>query len=114
MTDTPVTPVSDNLRVVPEFRPGEHDTMAEILSGKLDRRLARFRTVELELSVKDRDSAQQRAVLECWVDGTKLVATSTKRELPAAVAELRDDLFRQVDRHVNRQRPKTSRQRRER
>jgi ribosome-associated translation inhibitor RaiA len=84
-----------------------------VISGKLDRRLARFPAdeVELELSVKERETRSQRVVLEAWIAGQqRMVATSTRRELWAAVAEVRDDLFRQIDRAVNRASPKTSRQ----
>ncbi|MTV27304.1 HPF/RaiA family ribosome-associated protein [Nitriliruptoraceae bacterium ZYF776] len=103
--------IEQRLRIVPEFRPEEYAQVTEILSGKLDRRLSRWdaEQVELELSVKDRDTNSQRAVLECWISGLpKFVATSTERDLDAAVTEVRDDLFVQINRHVD----KTTDQRR--
>ncbi|MFA9430881.1 HPF/RaiA family ribosome-associated protein [Egicoccus sp. AB-alg2] len=98
-----MTTIAERLRIVPEFRPDEYDRVTEILSGKLDRRLKRWNPeqVELEISVKGRDSDQQRVALECWVSGLpKLVATSSQRKLDDAVAEVRDDLFTQIDKHV--------------
>lgn len=94
------------LRVVPQFRPDERDGILEVL-GKLDRRLARFEAhdVELELSVKDRDSRQQRVTLEAWIARFgHLVATSTQADLQAALMEVRDDLWRQIDKAVERRR----------
>ena len=89
---------------MPEFTPEEYNQVTKIIAGgKLDRRLLRWRPeqVELELSVKERDTAKQRTVLEAWIAGLpKLVATSRERELHKAVTEVRDDLFTQIDRHV--------------
>ncbi len=98
--------LSDRLRIVPEFRPDEYDRVRETLFGRLERRLSRWEPeqVELEISVKDRDSNKQRMVLECWISGmNRMVATSTQRDLFQAVVEVRDDLWRQVDREVTRQ-----------
>jgi hypothetical protein len=100
-----VSIIEQRLRIVPQFRPDEYPQVTNILAGKLDRRLSRFGAdkVELELSVKDRDTDSQRVVLECWITGQpRFVATSTERSIEAGVAEVRDDLFRQVDRHVTR------------
>lgn len=97
---------SDRLRVVPEFRADEHDRVRELLlDGKLGRRLSRWepRDVELEISVKDRDTPKQRMTLECWISKVpRMVATSTRPDLEAAVLECRDDLHRQIDRFVTR------------
>jgi hypothetical protein len=42
-------------------------------------------------------------VLECWITGQpRFVATSTGTSVEAGVAEVRDDLFRQIDKHVTR------------
>ncbi|GGI06777.1 HPF/RaiA family ribosome-associated protein [Egicoccus halophilus] len=101
-----MTTIAERLRIVPEFQPEDYDRVTEILSGKLDRRLQRWEAeqVELEISVKGRDSDQQRVALECWISGLpKLVATSTERRLDTAVGEVRDDLFRQIDKHVTKQ-----------
>jgi ribosome-associated translation inhibitor RaiA len=95
--------VADRLRIVPEFQPEEYDQVRELLFGKLERRLARWdvEDVELELSMKDRDTNSQRTTLECWLPGPgKLVATSNETDRDRAVIEVRDDLWRQIDRFV--------------
>jgi ribosome-associated translation inhibitor RaiA len=100
-----VSTIADRLRIVPEFRPDEYEWIRELLFGRLERRLSRWdpSQVELELSVKDRDTSKQRMTLECWISGVpRMVATSTERELHTAVAEVRDDLWRQVDKFVTR------------
>ncbi len=97
--------MKDRLRVVPEFRSEEHDRYRDVLFGRLERRLKRWKPeqVELELSVKDRDSRSQKVTLECWIAGVpKIVGTSTHTELDRAVTEARDDVWRQVDRFVTR------------
>jgi ribosome-associated translation inhibitor RaiA len=98
-----VPDMSERLRIVPEFRADEYDWIRDLLFGRLERRLSRWEPsqVELELSVKDRDTPKQRLTLECWISGVpRMVATSTERELHTAVAEVRDDLWRQVDKFV--------------
>lgn len=96
--------IEDRLRVVPEFRPDEHERVRDLLlDGKLARRLSRWdpSDVELEISVKDRDTSKQRMALECWIARVpRMVATSTRQDLEAAVLECRDDLYTQVNRHV--------------
>ncbi len=95
--------IQDRLRIVPEFRSDEHDRIVELLFGRLERRLQRWEPdqVELEISVKDRDTPKQRMVLECWITGVpRMVATSTDQDLFKAVVEVRDDLWRQIDRFV--------------
>jgi hypothetical protein len=74
-----------------------------LLDGRLGRRLARWNAgdVELEISVKDRDTDKQRMALECWISRLpKLVSTSTRPDLEAAVLECRDALYTQVDRLI--------------
>jgi ribosome-associated translation inhibitor RaiA len=95
--------VEDRLRIVPEFRPDEYDMVTELMSGKLDRRLSRWQPsdIELEISVKDRDTSKQRMAVECWISKLpKMVATSTKQEIEAAVIECRDGLHRQIDKFI--------------
>jgi ribosome-associated translation inhibitor RaiA len=101
-----VSEMKDRLRIVPQFRPDEYDRARELVFGNLERRLERWEPsqVELELSVKERDTDSQRVVLECWITGTpRFVATSTEKDLWKAVAEVRDDVRRQVNRHVTKQ-----------
>lgn len=85
--------------------------------GRLDSRLRSFPdgTVELLLSVKERDTPSQRAVLEARIDGfPALVATSSLTDLRAALDDLRDDLIRQITDAKNRSEPRNNRNLRER
>jgi ribosome-associated translation inhibitor RaiA len=108
--DTPsgvtVSDFRDRLRVVPEFLPEEYDKVKDVLFGRLDRRLSRWdpAQVELEISMKERETAQQRVTLECWIAGVpKIVGTSRQLDMDQAVIEVRDDVWRQIDRHVTKQ-----------
>ncbi len=100
-----MTTFADRLRIVPEFKSSEHERIKELMFGRLERRLARWEPeqIELEVSVKDRDTSKQRMALECWISGeNKIVATSTESDLMKGVVEVRDDLWRQIDKAVNR------------
>jgi ribosome-associated translation inhibitor RaiA len=95
--------IQERLRIVPQFRPDEYDKIRELMVNSLERRLERWEPeqIELELSVKERDTDQQRTVLECWLAGVpKMVATSTEADLDKAVVEVRDSLRRQINRYV--------------
>lgn len=81
----------------------------------LDSRLRSFRsgTVELQITVKERDTPSQRTTLEAWIAGQpRLVATSTRTNLDQALTEVRDDLIRQITDAKNQTEPRNSRQRR--
>jgi ribosome-associated translation inhibitor RaiA len=96
--------VEQRLRVVSEFREDERPYVVQQLAGKLDKRLARWdpEQVELELSVKERATPSQKVVLEAWISSLPhLVATSNENELQAALNDVRDDLFKQIDKHVS-------------
>jgi hypothetical protein len=111
-TGVNVSEMSDRLRIVPEFRPDEYERARELLFGRLERRLSRWQPeqVELELSVKERDTSSQRTVLECWIAGLpKIVGTSTEQEIEKAIVEVRDDVWRQIDRHVTKKESARSR-----
>lgn len=93
----------DRLRVVAGFRGNESEKAREILFGRLNSRLARWQPeqVDLELSVKERDTPSQKTVLECWISGMpRFVATSRESEIDKALAEVRDDLWTQINREV--------------
>lgn len=105
--DNPAT-LAERLRIVSEFRPDERERILDVLD-KLDRRLGRFEAdeVELELSVKDRDSRQQRVTLEAWIGWLgHIVATSTEQVLHDALMDVREDLWTQIDKAVERRRSK--------
>lgn len=78
----------------------------------LDARLRSFdpNSVELELTVKERDTPSQRVTLEAWIAGQpRLVATSTRSGFDGAIAEVRDDLIRQISDAKNRSEPRNNR-----
>ncbi|HEX6417820.1 MAG TPA: hypothetical protein VFZ77_04965 [Acidimicrobiales bacterium] len=91
--------VAQRLRLGSGFAAGERPAIVGTLAA-LDRRLATFgaERVDLELSVKERDTASQRVVLECAIAGwPRSVATSIEPRMDQAVAEVRDDLLRQLN-----------------
>jgi len=113
MSDTTAT-VESSLRLGGGFEPPERDGVIARFS-KLDSRLRSFRpdAVELELTVKERDTPSQRTTLEAWIAGQpRLVATSTRTNLDQALTEVRDDLIRQITDTKSRTEPRNNRQRR--
>lgn len=94
----------DQLSLGAGFSDSERDRIVDRLQ-KLNRRLRRFPAdgTFLELSVKDRDTNSQKVTLECEVPKfSRLVATSDEPDLKAALMEVRDDMWRQIDDAVNR------------
>lgn len=84
--------------------------------ASLDSRLRSFRSeaVELQITVKERDTPSQRTTLEAWIAGQpRLVATSTRTNLDQALTEVRDDLIRQITDAKNRTEPRNNRLRRD-
>ncbi len=82
--------------------------------GRLDERLRSFEagTVELQLSVKERGTPSQHTTLEAWIAGQprlRLVATSSRTDFDGALAEVRDDLVRQITDAKNRTEPRNNR-----
>lgn len=103
--------VATTLRLTHGVAPGEFDRVAGLL-GRLDGRLKSFPdgAVELQLSVKERDTASQRTTLEASIAGQpRLVATSDRPDFDAAIAEVRDDLVRQITDAKNRTEPRNNR-----
>ncbi|MCW4353124.1 hypothetical protein ONR57_07420 [Hoyosella sp. YIM 151337] len=93
----------DRLRVIAGFRESEAEQVRDLMFGRLNSRLARWQPsqVDLELSVKERETPSQRVVLECWISGMpKFVATSRENDLDKALVEVRDDLWNQINREV--------------
>jgi hypothetical protein len=69
--------------------------------------------LQLQLSVKERGTPSQRTTLEAWIARReRLVATSIRPDLDAALAEVRDDLVRQITDAKNRSEPRKNRLRR--
>jgi ribosome-associated translation inhibitor RaiA len=100
-----VSKFKERTRVVGDFRADEQDKFRDLLFGRLERRLKRWDAdqVELELSLKERGTPSQKTVLECWIAGApRFVGTSKEEDLDKAVVEVRDDVWRQVDRYITR------------
>jgi ribosome-associated translation inhibitor RaiA len=108
------TITDERLRLGAGFSADEREPIVARM-GSLDRRLSTFRVegIDLELSVKERDSASQRVVLECWIAGwPRTVATSTRPDVDEAVNEVRDELVRQLNDQKTRTEPRNNRARR--
>lgn len=109
----PTATVDSSLRLGAGFRPGERDELVGRM-GALDARLRSFRAdqVDLQLSVKERDTPSQRVVLEAAIHRLPaLVATSTLAELTAALDDVRDDIIRQITDTKERTEPQKGRPR---
>lgn len=107
-----VATVDGTLRLAGGVEPGERDHIVDRWS-KLDHRLRSFRAeaVQLQLTVKERDTPSQRATLEARIAGRPtVVATSHEPSFDQALNELRDDLIRQLTDAKNRQEPRNNRQ----
>ena len=84
--------------------------------ASLDSRLRSFRagSVELRLTIKERDMPSQRTTLEASIAGRpRIVATSTRTDFAPALSEVRDDLVRQITDAKTRTEPRNNRQRRD-
>lgn len=107
--------VEASLRLGSGLAASERDEVLERFAA-LDARLRSYPAgeVELVLSVKERDGADQKTTLEVWIAGTqRVVATSSRTPLDQALTEVRDDLIRQLTDAKNRTEPRQSRQRRD-
>ncbi len=103
---TPAT-VDRCLRLGHGFAEAERPDVVAALSG-LDAHLAAESAdvVDLDLSVKDRDAAQQRVTLLCRIAGLpEVVATAEERDLHRALTRVRDEAVRQVTDERTRRRP---------
>ncbi|WP_233159702.1 HPF/RaiA family ribosome-associated protein [Actinophytocola xanthii] len=108
--------IAERLHLATGFLSSERDWVVQRLAA-LGTRLRSFRDtqIDLEISLKERHGSGQQVTLECWISRTPrmhLVATSTARELAAAVNEVRDDLIRQVDDAKTRTEPRNGHVRR--
>jgi ribosome-associated translation inhibitor RaiA len=91
--------LEERLRLGAGFGEEDRGRVLEMLSA-LRRHLAHWRPeqVDLEISVKNRDGAEQKVTLEAWLPGwPSLVATSTDPDLDHALAEVRKDLIRRIE-----------------
>lgn len=107
--------LADRLRIATGFTQDERSWIVERFES-LFRRLRGHQpdSIDMELSVKDRDTAEQRVTLELWVSGwPRLVATSRKTDISPAMTEVRDDMTRQVDDTKEKREPNKNRHLRE-
>ncbi len=96
----------EQLRVGFGFEESERLRIVELLR-KLDRQLQRFPAegVELELTVKDRDTTAQKVTLEAWLPNIpRIVVTSKEHSLRDALMDVREDLWRQIKESLDRRR----------
>lgn len=94
------------LRLGAGFGEGDRQMVEQRLE-KLNRRLRRFpaESTELVLTVSDRDSAAQKVTLQCLAPKyAPFVATSNEPDLRAALREVREELWRQIDDAVTKRR----------
>lgn len=96
----------DLLRVEHGFEESERPRVIELLR-KLDRQLNRFPAdaVDMELTVKDRDTTAQKVTLEAWLPNLpRIVATSKEHALRDALMDVREDALRQIRDQLDRRR----------
>lgn len=101
----------EDIRLGAGFTDDERGDIVSRLS-KLDRRLKRFDqdAVDLEISVKGRDTNEQHVVLEARVAGyERFVATSDEPQMRDALNDVRDEIWRQIDDAVNKRTSKARR-----
>jgi hypothetical protein len=98
--------VEGQLRLGTGFNDTERPKIVE-LYAKLDKRLKRWSAeqVDMELSIKERETPSQSLTLECWIaagGNSRFVATSSENALQDALMDCREDLWRQIDEYVSR------------
>lgn len=94
------------LRLGAGFTEDDREQVEERLE-KLNRRLRRFPAegTELLLTVNDRDSTAQQVTLQCLAPHyAPFVATSKEPDLRAALREVREELWRQINDAVTKRR----------
>jgi ribosome-associated translation inhibitor RaiA len=91
--------LAERLRLGFGFSAAHRSHVLDLLSS-LERHLARWgpEQVDLEISVKDRHGPEQKVTLEAWLPKwPPLVASSSARDLDAAVIEVRKEMIRQIE-----------------
>jgi hypothetical protein len=102
-----VNAVADRLRLGPGFHEKDHTKVVETLSS-LDRHLAHWRpeALDLRISVKDRDTLNQRVTLEIWLPGWhSLLAHYQDRDLGHALVEVRKVMVREIEEERSKHEP---------
>jgi ribosome-associated translation inhibitor RaiA len=115
MTAIPQEPdlIGERLHLATGFLESERDWIVRRLAA-LGPRLRSFHPVQvdLEISLKDRQGADQRVTLECSIRRTPslhLISTSSAPELAVALNDVRNGLIRQIDDAKTRTEPRNNR-----
>jgi ribosome-associated translation inhibitor RaiA len=114
--NTPASTLDEHLRLGAGFAEAERPRIARALSALIPH-LSGWDDdqVDLEVSIKERDSPDQKVTLQAWLPGrVHLVATSHEREVDHALAEARKDLIRQIEDERSRRDPRERRKTRKR
>jgi ribosome-associated translation inhibitor RaiA len=114
--NTPARTLDDRLRLGAGFAEAERPRIRRALSA-LAPHLSGWEDdqVDLEVSIKEPDSPDQKVTLQAWLPGrAHLVATSRERDLDHALADVRKDLIRQVEDERSRRAPREGRKTRKR
>ncbi len=107
--------LADRLRLGTGFHDNERPQVLDRLAS-LDRRLAHFPadSVDLEISIKEREGAAQKVTLEAWIGGLPhMAARSEAAELTVALGEVRDELLRQIGDAADKRDPRKNKHLRE-
>ena len=114
--NTPASTLDEHLRLGAGFAEAERPRIVRALSA-LTPHLSGWEDdqVDLEVSIKEPDSPDQKVTLQAWLPGrVHLVATSHERDLDRALAEVRKDLIRQIGDERSRREPRERRKTRKR
>ncbi len=114
--NSPTSTLEERLRLGAGFAEADRPRILEALSA-LAPHLSGWEhdQVDLEVSLKDTDGADQKVTLQAWLTGrAHLVATSHEPDLDHALAEVRRDLIRQIEDERSRREPRERRKTRKR
>ena len=109
--NSPTDPLNERLRLGAGFAAADRPRILEALSA-LAPHLSGWEhdQVDLEVSLKDAEGPDQKVTLQLWLAGrAHLVATSHKRDVEHALADVRTDLIRQIEDEKSRREPRKRR-----
>jgi len=109
--NSPTSTLEERLRLGAGFAAADRPRILEALSA-LAPHLSGWEhdQVDLEVSLKDIEGADQKVTLQAWLAGrAHLVVTSHERDLDHALAEVRRDLIRQIEDERSRREPRKRR-----
>jgi ribosome-associated translation inhibitor RaiA len=109
--NSPTDPLNERLRLGAGFAVADRPRILGALSA-LTPHLSGWEhdQVDLEVSLKDAEGPDQKITLQLWLAGrAHLVATSHKRDVEHALADVRTDLIRQIEDEKSRREPRKRR-----